>query len=40
MELIKYKNSVHEDEWDQYVLNSNNGTMTNFPAGAFNGDTP
>ena len=27
MELIKYKNSVHEDEWDQYVLNSNNGTI-------------
>ena len=27
MELIKYKNNIHKDEWDQYVLNSNNGTI-------------
>ena len=27
MELIKYKNNIHKDDWDQYVLNSNNGTI-------------
>tara|TARA_B100000029_G_C17499803_1_gene932275 strand:- start:20 stop:967 length:948 start_codon:yes stop_codon:yes gene_type:complete len=27
MELIKYKNNIHKGDWDQYVLNSNNGTI-------------
>ena len=27
MEVIEYKNNEHHEEWDQYVLKSNNGTI-------------